>query len=42
MGYTGEQILGSDGVEVAENFVEYIYLGGRVKRFKDIGGTYGP
>merc|ERR1711981_923101 len=31
----------SDGVEIAENFVEYSYLDGRVKHFKDVGGTHG-
>ena len=41
MGYTGEQIPDSDGVEIAENFVEYSYLDGRVKHFKDVGGTHG-
>jgi len=41
MGYTGEQIPDSDGVEIAANFVEYSYLNGRVKHFKDVGGTHG-
>merc|ERR1711936_701528 len=41
MGYTGEQIPDSDGVEIAQNFVEYSYLDGRVKHFKDVGGTHG-
>jgi len=41
MGYTGEQIPDSDGVEIAEDFVEYSYLDGRVKHFKDVGGTHG-
>jgi len=41
MGYTGEQIPDSDGVEIATNFVEYSYLDGRVKHFKDVGGTHG-
>ena len=29
MGYTGTQIPDSDGVDIASNFVEYSYLGGR-------------
>merc|ERR1711910_3177 len=41
MGYTGEQIPDSDGVVIAEDFVEYSYLDGRVKHFKDVGGTHG-
>merc|ERR1711971_1380744 len=41
MGYTGEQIADNDGVEIATNFVEYSYLDGRVKHFKDVGGTHG-
>ena len=41
MGYTGEQIPDSDGVEIGTNFVEYSYLDGRVKHFKDVGGTHG-
>jgi len=41
MGYTGSQIPDSDGVEIGEDFVEYSYLDGRVKHFKDIGGTHG-
>merc|ERR1712079_290990 len=41
MGYTGTQIPDSDGVEIASNFVEYSYLGGRVKHYKDVGGTHG-
>merc|ERR1719234_1609472 len=41
MGYTGEQIPDDDGVEIATNFVEYSYLDGRVKHFKDVGGTHG-
>ena len=41
MGYTGEQIPDSGGVEIAQNFVEYSYLDGRVKHFKDVGGTHG-
>ena len=41
MGYTGEQIPDSDGVVIAEGFVEYSYLDGRVKHFKDVGGTHG-
>ena len=41
MGYTGEQIPDSEGIEIAENFVEYSYLDGRVKHFKDLGGTHG-
>ena len=41
MGYTGEQIPDDDGVEIASNFVEYSYLDGRVKHFKDVGGTHG-
>ena len=40
MGYTGEQIPDSDGVEIAENFVEYSYLAGRVKHFKEVGGSH--
>merc|ERR1712227_811627 len=41
MGYTGTQIPDSDGVEIASNFVEYSYLDGRVKHYKDVGGTHG-
>jgi len=41
MGYTGSQIPDSDGVEIGEDFVEYSYLDGRVKHFKDVGGTHG-
>merc|ERR1711962_1871109 len=41
MGYTGTQIPDSDGVEIASNFVEYSYLDGRVKHYKDMGGTHG-
>merc|ERR1712055_1193728 len=41
MGYTGEQIPDSDGIEIGTNFVEYSYLDGRVKHFKDVGGTHG-
>merc|ERR1719237_928092 len=41
MGYTGEQIPDSGGVEIAQNFVEYSYLDGRGKHFKDVGGTHG-
>jgi len=41
MGYTGTQIPDSDGVEIASNFVEYSYLEGRVKHYKDVGGTHG-
>ena len=41
MGYTGSQIPDSDGVEIGDDFVEYSYLDGRVKHFKDIGGTHG-
>jgi len=41
MGYTGEQIPDDDGMEIATNFVEYSYLDGRVKHFKDVGGTHG-
>ena len=40
MGYSGEQVPDHEGVEIAKNFVEYSYLGGRVKHFKDIGGTH--
>jgi len=41
MGYTGAQIPDADGVSVGDNMVEYSYLGGRVKHFKDIDGTHG-
>merc|ERR1711994_129895 len=41
MGYTGSQIPDSDGTEIGEDFVEYSYLDGRVKHFKDVGGTHG-
>jgi len=41
LGYTGTQIPDSDGVEIASNFVEYSYLDGRVKHYKDVGGTHG-
>merc|ERR1712107_512474 len=41
MGYTGTKIPDSDGVEIASNFVEYSYLDGRVKHYKDVGGTHG-
>jgi hypothetical protein len=41
MGYTGEQLADSDGVTIGTNFVEYTYLGGRVKHFKEIDGTHG-
>jgi len=41
MGYTGAQIPDADGVSVGDDMLEYSYLGGRVKHFKDIGGTHG-
>ena len=28
------------GVEIGKNFVEYSYLGGRVKHFKEVGGSH--
>merc|ERR1719462_973 len=37
MGYTDDQIEDDEGVEIAPNFFEYSYLGGRVKHFKDAG-----
>ena len=40
MGYRGEQIPDNEGVEIGKNFVEYSYLGGRVKHFKEVGGTH--
>ena len=40
MGYTGEQVADDKGVEIGENFVEYNYLAGRVKHFKEVGGTH--
>jgi len=41
MGYTDDQLEDDEGVEIAPNFYEYSYLGGRVKHFKDVGGTHG-
>ena len=41
MGYTGAQLADSAGVTIGTDFQEYSYLGGRVKHFKDIGGTHG-
>ena len=41
MGYTGAQLADSDGVTVGTDFQQYSYLDGRVKHFKDIGGTHG-
>ena len=41
MDYTGEHIPDSEGVKIAENFVENSYLDGRVKHLKDLGGTHG-
>jgi len=40
MGYKGEQVPDHKGVEIAKNFVEYSYLGGRVKHFKEVGGAH--
>ena len=40
MGYRGEQIPDNEGVEIGKNFVEYSYLAGRVKHFKEVGGTH--
>jgi len=41
MGYTGAQLADSAGVTVGTDFQQYSYLDGRVKHFKDIGGTHG-
>ena len=40
MGYRGEQMPDSEGVKIGKNFVEYSYLGGRVKHFKEVGGSH--
>ena len=45
MGFSGAQLADSAGQEPTEggcaNYREYSYLGGRVRHFKDIGGTHG-
>lgn len=44
-GFTGAQLADAAGVAPTEagctQFQEYSYLGGKVKHFKDIGGTHG-
>ena len=40
MGHRGEQLPDCAGVEIAKNFFEYSYLGGKVKHLKVVGGTH--